>query len=160
MNVTGGSLAVSLGAIAVLAACSGGGSTDPTSPGCGSPPPSAPPSLYLVYPIPNATAVPDALGTLVFATGSGVNSQESVTLSNAKTSIQVGAFIAQPSPLPSPRVTPGGAFSGDISYVAAPAPPLSPETTYTVSYTYQDWANNPPSCMAPVTEPLGSFTTE
>jgi hypothetical protein len=159
MHMMRSNLAVSLGAIAVLAACSGGGGTNPASPGCGSPPPSASPVLDLVYPIPNATAVSEFLGFLVFATG-GVSSQEFVTLSNANTPVPVGAFTAPPSPLPSPRVTPGSKFSGDVSYVAVPVPTLSPETTYTVSYTYQDFADNPPSCMAPVTLPLGSFTTQ
>jgi hypothetical protein len=159
MNVVPVSLVCSLAAAALLVACAGGSTTD-LAQGCGSPPPSAPPGLWLVYPIPDATAVPDALGSLVFASGGGLNSQDTITLVSASGSVTAGSFTAPPSPVPSPHVTPGSEFSGNVSYVAAPIPTLSPATTYTINFTYPDWADEPPSCSAPVTRGLGSFTTQ
>lgn len=147
-------------ALAALAAC-GGSNGDPTSPvGCGSPPPSPHPQLWLVYPMPNATAVPVSIGSLIFADIAGLTPQDLVTVSASGLQVPVGNFTAAPSPLPSPRVTPGSQFGPNAPYVAASVQTLSPATTYTVTYTYQDWADNPPSCTATQTQTLGSFTTQ
>jgi hypothetical protein len=147
--------------VAVLVACGGG--ADPNSPiataTCGPPPPSAPPSLFLVYPMPGATGVPDDIGIVVVAGVAGT-SQDSVTLSSAGGSVPVGAFTAAPSPLPTPHVTPGAQFGPGVAYSAVPVPTLSPATTYTVKNAYPDWADNPPSCTTTVTQTLGTFTTQ
>lgn len=146
-------------ATALLGACGGAG--DPTSPTsfCGSPPPLAHPQLWLVYPMPSATAVPDNIGEVVFADVAGLTPGDSVAISGGGSAVPVGAFTPAPSPLPSPRVTPGAQFGPTVPYIAAPVPTLSPNTTYTVSFTYQDWANNPPSCSTTNTQNLGTFTT-
>jgi hypothetical protein len=147
---------------ALLCACGGGvGADQPTSsPGCGSPPPTTHPQLWLVYPMPNATSIPDNVGSAIFADIAGLQPQDSVTISSPMGQVPVGAFTSAPSPLPSPRVTPGNEFGANAPYVAVPLPTLSPATTYTVNYTYQDWADNPPSCTMMNTQTLGAFTTQ
>jgi hypothetical protein len=102
-----------------------------------------------------------AIGALIFADISGLTPQDAVALSAAGTPVPVGAFTAAPSPLPSPRVTPGAQFGGPgLPYISAPVPTLSPSTTYTVQFTYQDWADNPPACTTMQSQTLGTFTTQ
>lgn len=145
--------------LGVLAACGGGAGAGVIR--CGPPPPSPHPQLWLVYPMPGATQVPIAIGALIFADIVGVTPQDSVAVSAGGTPVPVGAFTAAPSPLPSPRVTPGAQFGGpDVPYISAPVPMLFPSTTYTVRFTYQDWADNPPTCTTMQTQTLGSFTTQ
>jgi hypothetical protein len=137
--------------VALLVACS----SAPT--GCGPPPPVAYAQLWLVYPIPGATGVSTSIGEVVFADLDGISTQ--VAILSPAGRVPVGTFTAAPSPLPSPRVTPGSQFGAGVPYVAAPVPTLSATTTYTVSFTNIEWADNPPSCQAYVTQTLGTFTT-
>lgn len=143
-----------------LVACGGGGVTAPAAT-CGPPPPVPAPFLALSYPEPNATNVPDAFGTLIFV-GQTADyfGPSSVTLATAAAvNVPVGAFTAPPSPLPSPYAVPSG-FSGNVPFVAAPIPTLSPSTTYSVTFNYADYSGIPPTCTSTYTNPLGSFTTQ
>src|SRR5579884_123010 len=145
-------------ALATVAACGGGNSISTVS--CGSPPPSPHPQLWLVYPIPSATQVPASIGALIFADVGGLTAQDSISVLSASAQVPVGAFTSAPSPLPSPRVTPGADFGPNVPYVAVPVPTLSPSTSYTVNYTFEDWADNPPSCVITQTQILGTLTTQ
>jgi hypothetical protein len=148
------SLALALVALAsVLTACGGNSGTARMT--CGPAPLEPIPAHWLIYPAPNATDVPDSIGELVFA--GLVQSGDSVGLATAGgASVPAGPFTAAPSPLPTPYATPP---SSGIPLAAAPLPVLSPGTTYAVGYTYTTWADNPPVCKGPATQPLGSFTT-
>ena len=160
MNLLRVSCPVAFLAVAILAACGGAGGGPSPMVGCGLPPPSPHPQLWLVYPVPGATAVSDSIGALVFADIAGLTPQDSITVSAAGTPVPVGAFTTAPSPLPSPRVTPGAEFGPNVPYIAVPIPTLSPATAYTVNYTFQDFASNPPSCTTTQTQTLGTFTTQ
>jgi hypothetical protein len=158
-NVLGVSCFLAVTAFGVLVACAGAGGTSSTM-GCGSPPPTSPPQLWLVYPMPSATAISDSIGNLIFAdVGAGAQGT-SIGLSTSGVSVTVGAYTAAPSPLPSPRVTPGPKFGANAPYVAVPIPTLSAASTYTVTFTYPAWADNPPSCTTTETQTLGNFTTQ
>lgn len=128
--------------------------------GCGPPPPIPASALWLVYPIPNATAVPQNIGDIVFADLNGLGSADYVTVKSASGAVPIGEVTAAPSPLPSPRVTPGAEFGGNVTYVEVSVPTLASETTYTVKYSYTDWADNPPTCSTRLNRVLGSFTTQ
>lgn len=143
---------------ALLVAC-GGGASDPGSSTCGSPPPVALPELWLSYPEPSATAVPRSIGNVVFAYAGNPFQSDTVSITSTAGPVPASTFTAAPSPLPSPHATPAN-YGGNVTYLAVPVPTLAPMTTYTVSYTYTDWADNPPSCQTHVTQPLGTFTTE
>lgn len=141
-----------------LAAC-GGGATQ-SNPGCGFPPPVPVPWLTLAYPIPGATNVPPSIGIMLMAGEvNGFYGPDTVALASWAGSVPIGTFTAAPSPLPTPYATPAGS-SGDIPNVAVPLPTLSPATTYTASFTYTDWADNPPSCRTQITTKMGSFKTQ
>jgi len=117
----------------------------------------------LVFPIPGSTAVPTGIGVLVVQ-GAFDSIQSafggSLTLKlTTQLGLQVamGPISAAPSPLPSPLATP---FAGlNLPFGGVTIPPLQAATTYVVTFTHNDQANNPPSCVAPTTVTLGSFTT-
>jgi len=154
--------AVACCATVMFGGCGGGASSAPAvsdpAASCGSPPPTAHSQLWLVYPMPLATSVPSNVGTLVFADVNGLSPQDNIQLQSGNSVIS-GTFTAPPSPLPSPRVTPGNEFGSNTPYLALLVPTLSPTTTYTVNYLYVDWANNPPTCQETFTQTLGRFTT-
>ena len=128
---------------------------------CGMPPPVPNPFLDLVSPLPGATNVNTSIGLLIFAgmpQGFYDNAQVTMTASSG-VNVPVGAYTAAPSPSPTPYPVPSG-WGGNVPYVAAPIPTLSPATTYSLSYTYLDFNGVPPSCTGPVTLPLGSFSTK
>lgn len=126
---------------------------------CGSPPPAPTPWLDLSYPISGSVNVSPSIGELIFfGLTNGYYGPAKVMLSSQNGQVPVGSFTAPPSPLPSPHATPTG--GNNLPYVAAPIPSLSPQTTYNVSYSYTDWANDPPSCTTEVTKPAGSFSTQ
>ncbi len=124
------------------------------------PPPVPPPTLFLSYPENGSVNVSIAVGRLLFiGVPQGFYGNAAVSMvSTAGTAVPVGAYTAAPSPLPSPHAVPSGA-SGDLPYVAAPIPTLSPATSYALSETYTDFNGVPPTCTAPVTQSLGSFST-
>jgi hypothetical protein len=146
-------------AIALAAACAGTASSDG---GCG-PTPYEPFSLHwLAYPMPSAKGVPVSVGELIvgFAGAGGPSSSKQFTLSSKSGPAPLRAYTAAPSPLPSPLATPLPGAQGRAVYFAVPVPTLSPSTTYTATYTYSKWADNPPKCSTNVTQTLGSFTTK
>lgn len=150
-------LLLCIGFASIAAGC-GGGTIATKS--CGFPPPVPIPAMFLSYPEPNATNVPVNVGIVIFGgVTSGFYGSNTVTVAGPSGDVPVGAFTSAPSPLPSPHAVPSG-WGGAIPYVAVSIPTLSPRATYNVSFTYIDWANNPPSCKTNVTQPLGSFTTQ
>lgn len=141
----------------VIAACGGSGSPASNVATCGPPPPSAAPPLVLVYPIPGAVGVPIALGEAIFL---GPYSLDTVAItSSSGAAVSTGGFMVAPSPLPSPNAAPSNYNPASGPFIAVPVPTLSPATTYSVTYSYQGYADSPPSCTSTVTLPLGSFTT-
>jgi hypothetical protein len=109
------------------------------------------PALQLLYPIPGATGVPTAAGSLVFA--GAPDASLTVLLSASGTTLTLGAPVAAPSPLPSPLATPTPIASGLSS---APYPSLAPATTYRVSY---ELTGTTGPCAHVLVSP-GSFTTQ
>lgn len=117
----------------------------------------------LVFPIPGSTAVPTGIGVLVIQ---GAFSEIQVAFGGPMTvslTTQLGLPVASasigqaPNPLPSPLATPqevSSLFKGGVSI-----PPLLAATTYVVTFTHNDHADSPPTCIAPRTDTLGSFTT-
>jgi len=137
----------------VLAAC-GGGNT-PTSPGpvpcplaAGANAIPAPPDL--LYPVANATAVPDGNFTMVAGYGSIAPPVAQLVPGGGGATVTAGAWGPPPSPLPSPAATPR--FPMETLYGAA-IPPLAARTAYTVQVTV-----GTPPCQT--TETAGSFTTQ
>jgi hypothetical protein len=132
---------------------------------CGLPPPLPIPELILLYPAPGATGVPDAIGSLVLS-GNGEDYYGPTTI--ALTTMSTGGgvtVVAQgtpgpaPSPLPSPLATPSE-LGADAPNSGLPVPTLSPATTYSVSRTYEDFSEKPPTCRTHVTQILGTFATQ
>jgi hypothetical protein len=149
-----------IAAAASIVSCGGAAGTpaDPVAT-CGSPPPVAIAQLWLAYPVPNATSVPTSIGEIVLAGNPyGRYGTDTITIASSAAQVPVGAFTAPPSPLPSPYATPPQS-SGNVPYFAVPVGTLSTGTTYTVSFTYTDWADNPPTCTQQITKQLGSFST-
>ena len=154
--------------IPLLATCGGatGGVPNRSQPNpqssatCPPPVPGPRPVLDLSYPIPGSTAVPIDIGQVIFVGFyQGVTGNASISVLTASgTRVPVGAFVAAPSPMPTPYAIPTG-WSGNIPFVAAPVPTLSPSTTYNITYAFTDDGGAPPSCTSQVTETSGSFTT-
>ena len=106
-----------------------------------------PPPPTMLYPIANATGVPDGNFTLVLSStyGDGVYLSSS---GNANVSL---ATAAVPSPLPSPSATaPPGATPAGFT-----VGPLAAHTTYTVASTFIEPAGCPN-----ISGTAGSFTTQ
>jgi hypothetical protein len=132
---------------------------------CGLPPPLPIPELILLYPAPGATGVPDAIDSLVFSgNGEDYFGPTTIALTTMSTDGAV-SVVAQgtpgpaPSPLPSPLATPSG-LGIDTPNSGLPVPTLSPATTYSVSRTYEDFSEQPPTCRTKISETLGTFTTQ
>ena len=128
---------ITLGLAALASAIGCSGSPSPGTGICNEP---AIPVEQLLYPIPGASGVPTAAGSLVF--GGGLPAAPVVLSADGaqtKLSMRVGA----PSPLPSPMASP------EAGWVLSSAPysKLAPETKYTSA------------CPATVL-PEGSFTTQ
>jgi hypothetical protein len=140
-------------ATAALAACGG---TLHARDNCGTIPPPVPvPEAWLIYPMPDATGVPVSVGNLIFVDQAPLFTTVAVTSPYGP--VPLGTFTAAPTPIPSPHST---QFTGTEPYVEASVPTLSASTTYTVTYSYMDWADNPPTCQALESRNLGSFTTQ
>jgi hypothetical protein len=137
-----------------FAACS----SNTTIASCGLPPPYPVPEMSLAYPIPGSTNVPIRLGELIFE-GDHVGATLTVESPGAGNPLVLGTPTSAPSPLPTPYATPSG-LSGAVPYFAVPVPTLSAATTYSVSYAYRTFANNPPACIKFATAELGEFTTQ
>jgi hypothetical protein len=107
------------------------------------------PAEELLYPIPGATGVPTAAGSLVFGGGlPGVP----VVLSANGAQTKLGNMVAAPSPLPSPMASAPAGFV----LSSAPYPALDSATKYTVSIIL-DFGGA--ACPATVLT-AGSFTTQ
>lgn len=130
---------------------------------CGLPPPLPIPLVFLAYPAPGATGVADVIGTIVIGGPPfdyyGTPRFTLMTAqSGASTDIAEATPAPPPSPLPSPLAIPTGEI--DAPFVGFPVPALSPATTYTVAYQYEDFSDQPPTCRTQVSQTLGSFTTQ
>lgn len=143
---------------AALTACGGEASTH-TSLACGSPPPVAIAELWLSYPGPGTTAVPRSIGNVIFAYAGDPFRSDTVMITSSAGSIQTGALSPASSPPPVPHATPAN-YTGSVSYLTVSIPTLAANTTYTVRYTYTDFADNPPTCQTRITQTLGTFSTE
>jgi hypothetical protein len=132
-------------AAALLAGCSGGGSTSTV------PAPICPalaisdPQAHLMNPPSGATGVSPSIGTIVLAYGNAAV-LDSVTLTPNDGSASVGGTPSFTGTLPS---------SGTVN-VTVPA--LKPATTYTVAGRSVDFAHAP--CFALTLAAFGSFTTQ
>ena len=106
--------------------------------------------FFQVYPIPNATGVPDAPQAIVFAQLVPSGQLSGVQLVLAPPTgppLVAGPIGPAPSPLPTPNQTPGP--GGMVQFVGFSVPKLSPATTYQVMLTGTD--TYPPGICSPGT---------
>lgn len=148
-------------ALGVLCSCGGGflRSSPQAAATCG--PPWTEPTPYpawLAYPPSGSTNVATTIGKFIEkgASPGGL----AIIVSSPSGNLPLGTPTAAPSPYPTPFVTPPPNDYVNGPYMAVPLPTLSPATTYTVSDQFMYWSNNPPQCEAPVTQFVGSFTTQ
>jgi hypothetical protein len=145
----------------LLAACGGAARLPTVTPdvcaGKGTLP--VPPFFFLDYPANGSTDIPTNAGVLIeIGADNGTYPNATLSVSSASAIVPLGAPTSLPSPLPTPFATPSP--SSAQPYTAIQLPKLAPSTNYTVFATYLWYADNPPSCTAPVTQPLGGFTTQ
>ena len=136
---------------ALLAACAGTTSSDPTPVPCplaAQQALPAPPDL--LFPIPNATGVPDGNFTLVVGYGSFTPPPLEIVPASGGSAIAGSAWGPPPTPLPSPAATPR---SSSETLYASTIPPLSAHTTYNAQVTVG-------TAPCQTTETAGSFTTQ
>jgi hypothetical protein len=101
--------------------------------------------MFLIYPAPGSTGIPDAIGPLVIGGGAS-----KIVLHPATGPDVVSTTVVPvPSPIPSPNVSAPGSYAQALS-----VPPLAPATTYLVTSTQIT------ACGTPDTQTLGSFTTQ
>ena len=138
-------LPLALGAVALTAACGGGGTTGNSCTGnTGLPMP----TVQLVYPAPGATGVPDATTVLVYAAPSP---QSILLLSGGNLQVTV-APTALPSPLPTPNVSPPAGTNVYAVSLTTASGMLAVSSPYTVSYLFNNGCGPSP-------QQFGSFTT-
>lgn len=107
----------------------------------------------LIYPLPGASAIPDASVTVVVAAASNASPlTQAPTLvgSGGATVLASRSFVTPPSPLPSPHAA---VVSGDTLY-AFTYSALAAQTSYTVEFE-----PNATGCVASECD-VGSFTTQ
>jgi hypothetical protein len=127
---------------------------------CGLPPPVPNPFEQLGGPTNGATGVATTIGTIAvngsfpFTAFTGGSASLTLTAANG-TTVAVGPYTA----LPTPAVA-GPGITQIQNAVGGTIPTLAAATTYTVAITYPSFANSPPSCLAPYSMKLGSFTTQ
>ena len=123
MNKSIGVLFAALSAAAVLAACNGSNGNNP-APGptgnCGGPPN----QLEVLYPIPNSTGAPDALGNIYVSTKGALPTSNSFNFflvqSNGGSTFTGNFGQISESQIPNPHAKP--TYSGAVFY-ATPLPP-------------------------------------
>ncbi|MBV8245842.1 MAG: hypothetical protein JOZ38_07975 [Candidatus Eremiobacteraeota bacterium] len=121
---------LALAGIAAFTACSGSSTNNSTTtPACN---PGT--NVAMIYPIPGATGVPDALGYVVLdvsgSTGLGTNWNLFLAPTNSSTVVSTsGLSVTAPSPAPTPSSAPGYS-PGTVEFAATSA--LAPATTYQV----------------------------
>jgi hypothetical protein len=106
----------------------------------------------LVYPVPSASDVPTTPNDLIFV-GLPVGSDITTSLvpaSGGANTLQLGAFIVAPSPIPSPAAS----YAPTTTLYAVAYPALDPNTTYTIQY---GTLASGPCPLIPTSS--GSFTT-
>jgi hypothetical protein len=139
--------------LAIVAGCSSNAGPSPSPTGGIACPALALVPPQLAYPIPGATGVPVAAGSLVFY-GSIPSNYAGTLTSTTSASIALGAFGAAPSPLPSPLASPNAGPGGSAPAVAGvPYPQLAAATTYTISFS------DTGPCAMRVTDASYAFTT-
>lgn len=126
---------------------------------CGLHPAASQAMLSLVYPIDNATAVPDSPQAIVvqqdFSGGTFSGLQLVLTPPSGP------PVIANVGPVPSPLPTPNSSPSPNAALIAFSVPTLAPATTYVASF--KGTVTFPTVDCGPVTDGLsggGSFTTQ
>jgi hypothetical protein len=89
----------------------------------------------LIYPIPNATGVPTTPSDLVFSSlpllPNVTTSLAPATDGTGVPTLQLGAFIVAPLPIPSPAAS----YAPSTKLYAVAYPALTPKTTYNIVYS-------------------------
>jgi hypothetical protein len=149
--MTRSSLAVSAGAVlaacaALLAGCGNSGTT-------AAPPLCSTGNVVLVYPAPNATAIPDNFPGIVFgaSTSFSTTAQALLVQSGSTTPIALGAVGVAPTPLPTPNAIP---TFGTPTYAESAANGFILAATTVYSVYYNDYSS---SCTPAL---VGSFTSK
>ena len=101
--------------------------------------------MFLIYPKPGSTGIPDAPGQLVIAG----YANKVVLQPAAGPPVISTTLVPVPSPLPSPSVSAPGYYAHALA-----VPTLAPATTYLVT------SSEPGACGGTDTATLGSFTTQ
>lgn len=138
-------LMFTLGLGIALAACSGGGSSGPSGPVCTTPAAQVP---ELLYPTTASSAVPDAIGILIYQGYAA--SPNTISLVNGVLAPVTTAATAVPSPLPTGAATPSRA--GGTTY-AVTFPALASASLFGVYYAL------PPNCNPSIAQ-FGYFLTQ
>jgi hypothetical protein len=109
----------------------------------------------LIYPIPNATGVPTTPSDLVFSSlpllPNVTTSLVPATDGTGVPTLQLGAFIVAPSPIPSPAAS----YAPSMKLYAVAYPALAPKTTYNIGYSIPRAGR----CSDQTIMSSGSFTT-
>jgi hypothetical protein len=109
----------------------------------------------LIYPIPNATSVPTTPSDLIFSSLPDLpnvkTSLVAASVGSGVATLQLGAFIVAPSPIPSPAAS----YAPSTTLYAIAYPALAPKTTYNVEYSIPQ--SGP--CTNETLMSSGSFTT-
>jgi hypothetical protein len=130
-----------------LAACGGNGPAGSCNPG----PTLAAPTL--LFPIPGTSGVPTNANYLVVDNVGPASGTLYLTPPGGGVPIAAQALAPVPSPAPSPAAS----AAPGATILAASIPNLSPNSTYTVTFT----ANQPTQCVeAQSSGTIGSFTTQ
>lgn len=137
-------------AAAAITACNGNG-TPSTPASCGSPPGVS--QTVLVYPAPNSTAVPDAVGSIVVGSTASIPSSWNIVVTTALTPQGAGggAFRGAAPPFPTPNATPS--FANPVYQSSSFAGATFPGEVVTA------FLNNLNSNCNPNIQ-IGSFTTQ
>jgi hypothetical protein len=144
------SVAAAAASIALLAGCNS--NNNPPAPGPTCSPPNGTQS-QLVYPAPNATAVPDAFGQIIIGSTAALPNSWNVVAVTALSPSGVGGGRVQNAtpPFPTPNATPS--FANPVYQSSSFSGGTFPGEVVTV------YLNNTSSNCTPL-GPLGSFTTQ
>lgn len=135
-----------------LAACNGGGTTNPPAPGPTCSPPAGT-QYALVYPAPGATGIPDSFGQVIIGSSPALPSSWNVVLTTAISpgGVGGGTFQTATPPFPTPNATPS--FASPAYQSSSFAGATFPGEVVNV------YLNNTGSSCTPLGA-IGSFTTQ